>query len=98
MGGATEGAEEEGNGCLGIRWRGDRGVDSRLEMRVFSDTLILVAAFRRRYSSHTASLEVVRAATRGRSNWGLCSLAEVYAWMTALAVKETIMLAQALGL
>ena len=29
---------------------------------------------------------------------GFAQLAKFYAWMTALAVKETIMLAQALGL
>ena len=65
-------------------------------MREFFDTSVLVAAFWKGHPAHSDSLRLVSTATRERSYCGLHSLAEVYASMTALPVKETILPAQAL--
>lgn len=59
-------------------------------MTEFFDTSVLVAAFWRGHPQHEASLDLVSAASRARSACGLHSLAEVYATMTALPVKNGI--------
>lgn len=65
-------------------------------MKEFFDTSVWVAAFWRGHPHHDASLKVVSAAEPRKSVSGLHTLAEVYATMTALPVKELIPPDQAL--
>jgi predicted nucleic acid-binding protein len=65
-------------------------------MRDFFDTSVLIAAFWRGHPQHEASLELVAAATKKHSSCALHTLAEVYAGMTALPVKQVIPTDQAL--
>ncbi len=59
-------------------------------MKEFFDTSVWVAAFWRGHPNHDASLKVVSAAQPRRSASGLHTLAEIYATMTALPVKDVI--------
>ena len=59
-------------------------------MKEFFDTSVLVAAFWRGHSNHEVSLKLVSAANRRKSACAAHMLAEVYAAMTALPVKDVI--------
>lgn len=59
-------------------------------MKEFFDTSVLVASFWRGHRDHEASLKLVAAANRKKSACALHTLAEVYATMTALPVKDVI--------
>ena len=65
-------------------------------MKEFFDTSVLIAAFWRGHPQHTASLKLFAAATKKKSACALHTLAEVYATMTALPVKQVIPPEQAL--
>src|ERR1700690_120205 len=59
-------------------------------MKEFFDTSVLVASFWRGHREHEASLKLVAAASKKKSACALHTLAEVYATMTALPVKDVI--------
>ncbi len=59
-------------------------------MKEFFDTSILIAAFWRGHPDHDVSLRLVSAAERRKSACALHTLAEVYATMTALPVKDIL--------
>jgi len=65
-------------------------------MKEFFDTSVLVGAFWRGHPNHEASLRLVSAASKKRSACAAHTLAEVYATMTALPVKDVIPPDQAL--
>jgi predicted nucleic acid-binding protein len=65
-------------------------------MKEFFDTSVLIAAFWRGHPDHAASLKRVSAASPKRSFCSLHTLAEVYATMTTLPVREAIPPDQAL--
>jgi predicted nucleic acid-binding protein len=65
-------------------------------MKEFFDTSVLIAAFRGGHVHHLPSLKRFAAAEKRHSACGIHSLAEVYAVMTALAVKPMIPPEQAL--
>jgi predicted nucleic acid-binding protein len=65
-------------------------------MKEFFDASVLVGAFWRGHPKHEASLNLVSAANKKKSACGAHTLAEVYATMTALPVKEVIPPEQAL--
>ena len=65
-------------------------------MKEFFDTSVLVASFWRSHREHEASLKRVAAANKKKSSCALHTLAEVYATMTALPVKDVIPPDQAL--
>jgi predicted nucleic acid-binding protein len=65
-------------------------------MKEFFDTSVLVASFWRDHRGHQASLKRVAAANKKKSSCALHTLAEVYATMTALPVKDLIPPDQAL--
>lgn len=65
-------------------------------MKEFFDTSVLIAAFWRGHPAHASSLKRVSAASPQHSFCALHALAEVYAAMTALPVKEVIPPEQAL--
>jgi predicted nucleic acid-binding protein len=65
-------------------------------MKEFFDTSVFIAAFGRGHASHEASLKLVASANKKRSACALHTLAEVYATMTALPVKQKILADQAL--
>lgn len=65
-------------------------------MKEFIDTSVLIGAFWRGHPSHEASLKVVSSAQKRTSACALHTLAEVYATMTALPVKDVIPPEQAL--
>lgn len=65
-------------------------------MKEFFDTSVLIGAFWRGHPHHETSLKLVSAANKRRSACAAHTLAEVYATMTALPVKELILSDQAL--
>jgi len=65
-------------------------------MREFFDTSVLVGAFWGGHPHHQASLKLVSAANKRKSACAAHTLAEVYATMTALPVKDVIPPEQAL--
>jgi predicted nucleic acid-binding protein len=65
-------------------------------MKEFFDTSVLVASFWHGHRDHEASLKRVAAANKEKSACALHTLAEVYATMTALPVKDVIPPDQAL--
>jgi len=65
-------------------------------MKEFFDTSVLVAAFWKGHPNHAASLHLVSGANRKKSGCGIHTLAEVYATMTALPVRDVIPPDQAL--
>src|ERR1700685_1966812 len=65
-------------------------------MKEFLDTSVLVASFWHGHRDHEASLKLVSAADKKRSSCALHTLAEVYATMTALPVKDVMPPEQAL--
>lgn len=65
-------------------------------MKEFFDTSVLVGAFWRGHPNHEGSLKLVSAANKRKSGCAAHTLAEVYATMTALPVKEVIPPDQAL--
>ncbi len=65
-------------------------------MKQFFDTSVLVAAYWRGHPNHDASVKLVGQANKGTSSCAAHTLAEVYATMTALPLKEVIPPAQAL--
>ena len=65
-------------------------------MKEFFDSSVFVSAFWNGHASHAASLKLLSRATRKKSFCALHSLAEVYATMTALPVREVIPPEQAL--
>jgi len=65
-------------------------------MKEFFDTSVLIAAFWRGHPHHEASLKRLSAANKRKSACGIHTLAEVYATMTALPVKDVIPPDQAL--
>ena len=65
-------------------------------MKEFVDTSVLVGAFWRGHPHHDASLKLVSAANKRKSACAGHTLAEVYASMTALPVKDVIPPEQAL--
>jgi predicted nucleic acid-binding protein len=65
-------------------------------MKEFFDTSVLVGAFWRGHPNHEASLRLVSVASKKRSACAAHTLAEVYATMTALPVKDVIPPYQAL--
>jgi predicted nucleic acid-binding protein len=65
-------------------------------MKEFFDTSVLVGAFWRGHPQHEPSLKLVSAANKKRSACAAHTLAEVYATMTALPVKDVIPPDQAL--
>jgi predicted nucleic acid-binding protein len=65
-------------------------------MKEFFDTSVLVGAFWRGHPNHQASLKLVSAANQKISACAAHTLAEVYATMTALPVKDVIPPDQAL--
>lgn len=64
-------------------------------MKTFVDTSVLVGAFWHGHPKHDDSLRVVSGARKKDSACALHSLAEVYATMTALPVKDVILPEQA---
>ena len=65
-------------------------------MKEFFDTSVLIGAFWRGHPHHQASLKRLSAANKRKSACGMHTLAEVYATMTALPVKDVIPPDQAL--
>jgi predicted nucleic acid-binding protein len=65
-------------------------------MKEFFDTSVFVGAFWGGHPDHEASLKLVSGANKRRSACAAHTLAEVYATMTALPVKEAILPDQAL--
>ena len=65
-------------------------------MKEFFDTSVLVAAFWKGHPNHAASLRLVSGANPKKSGCGIHTLAEVYATMTALPVRDVILPDQAL--
>jgi predicted nucleic acid-binding protein len=65
-------------------------------MKEFFDTSVLIGAFWRGHPNHDASLKLVSAAGKRTSACAAHTLAEVYATMTALPVKDVIPPDQAL--
>jgi predicted nucleic acid-binding protein len=65
-------------------------------MKEFFDTSVLIGAFWRGHPHHEASLKLVSAANKRKSACAVHTLAEVYATMTALPVKDVIPPDQAL--
>lgn len=65
-------------------------------MKEFFDTSVLVAAFWSGHRDHEASLKLVATANKKKSSCALHTLAELYASMTALPVKDVIPPDQAL--
>lgn len=65
-------------------------------MKEFFDTSVLVASFWSGHRDHEASLKRLAAANKQKSACALHPLAEVYATMTALPVKDAIPPDQAL--
>jgi predicted nucleic acid-binding protein len=65
-------------------------------MKEFFDTSVLIGAFWRGHPNHEASLKLVSAANKRKSACAVHALAEVYATMTALPVKDVIPPDQAL--
>jgi predicted nucleic acid-binding protein len=65
-------------------------------MKEFFDTSVLIGAFWRGHPHHDASLKLVSAANKRKSACAVHTLAEVYATMTALPVKDVIPPDQAL--
>ena len=59
-------------------------------MKEFVDTSVLIAAFWRGHPQHASSLKLVSAANKRKSACAAHTLAEVYATMTALPVKDAI--------
>jgi predicted nucleic acid-binding protein len=65
-------------------------------MKEFFDTSVLIGAFWRGHPHHQSSLKRLSAANRRKSACAMHTLAEVYATMTALPVKDVIPPDQAL--
>lgn len=65
-------------------------------MKEFFDTSVFVAAFWKGHANHEASLNLIASASKRKSACALHTLAEVYATMTALPVKQKIPSDQAL--
>jgi predicted nucleic acid-binding protein len=65
-------------------------------MKEFFDTSVLVAAFWRGHRDHEDSLKLVATANKKKSSCALHTMAELYASMTALPVKDVIPPDQAL--
>jgi predicted nucleic acid-binding protein len=65
-------------------------------MKQFFDTSVLIGAFWRGHPHHEASLKLLSAANKRNSSCAMHTLAEVYATMTALPVKDVIPPDQAL--
>jgi predicted nucleic acid-binding protein len=65
-------------------------------MKEFFDTSVLIGAFWRGHPHHQASLKLLSAANKRKSACAMHTLAEVYATMTALPVKDVIPPDQAL--
>lgn len=65
-------------------------------MKEFFDTSVLIGAFWHGHPHHDASLLLLSAANKRRSACAMQTLAEVYATMTALPVKDVIPPDQAL--
>ena len=65
-------------------------------MKEFFDTSVLIGAFWRGHPHHEASLKLISAAYKRKSACAAHTLAEVYATMTALPVKDVIPPEQAL--
>ena len=65
-------------------------------MNEFFDTSVLIAAFWHGHPQHAASLKLVSAADRRKAACAAHTLAEIYATMTALPVKDKITPDQAL--
>jgi predicted nucleic acid-binding protein len=65
-------------------------------MKEFFDTSVLVAAFWRGHQHHETSLKLVSAANKRKSACAAHTLAEIYATMTVLPVKDVIPPEQAL--
>jgi len=65
-------------------------------MKEFFDTSVLIASFWRGHPHHQASLKLLSAANKRKSACAMHTLAEVYATMTALPVKDVIPPDQAL--
>ena len=65
-------------------------------MKEFLDTSVLIGAFWRGHPDHESSLKLVSAADKRKSVCAAHTLAEVYATMTALPVKDVIPTDQAL--
>ena len=65
-------------------------------MKEFFDTSVLIGAFWRGHPYHEASLKLVSAANKRKSACAAHTLAEVYATMTALPVKDVVPPEQAL--
>jgi predicted nucleic acid-binding protein len=65
-------------------------------VKEFFDTSVLIGAFWRGHPHHEASLKLVSAANKRKSACAAHTLAEVYATMTALPVKDLIPPDQAL--
>jgi predicted nucleic acid-binding protein len=65
-------------------------------MKEFFDTSVLIGAFWRGHPHHEASLKLVSVANKRKSACAMHTLAEVYATMTALPVKDVIPPDQAL--
>lgn len=61
-----------------------------MKVSEFIDTSVFVAAFWKGHPQHDASLTLVSKANRKKSGCGAHTLAEVYATMTALPVKDVI--------
>src|SRR2546428_12922663 len=59
-------------------------------MKEFFDTSVLIASFWGGHPDHEASLRLVAAANKKKSACALHTLAEIYAGMTALPVKQVI--------
>jgi len=59
-------------------------------MKEFFDTSVLIGAFWRGHPNHDASLKLVGAANKRKSACAAHTLAEVYATMAALPVKDVI--------
>jgi len=65
-------------------------------MKEFFDTSVLIGAFWRGHPHHEPSLKLLSAANKRKSACAMHTLAEVYATMTALPVKDVIPPDQAL--
>jgi predicted nucleic acid-binding protein len=65
-------------------------------MKEFFDTSVLIGAFWRGHPQHEPSLKLLSAANKRKSACAMHTMAEVYATMTALPVKDVIPTDQAL--